>query len=183
MFFDKRYKRVVSYSTVSALIRSTLVTNKLSRFVDESYQRASSTVGAAASDLQELNLVESGVQVPLKRCFNIKKRTSRIDLKIQIRVGRNGPSSSSGTVSIIRWDSELGFLAKAHLHDSFVPTFDHLANANNELEGLATAHAAVENLLRSAECASVMHGEFIALLWEGLSITWWFITSWWSIIS
>merc|ERR1711998_248880 len=94
----------------------------------------------------------------------------KLDLEDELGVGWNNSASAPRAVAVVRGDGQLRLLAYGHLHDALVPSFDHLPDADGELEGLAAVAGGVE-LATVGERSCVVHCELVALLGERDAIT------------
>ena len=94
-----------------------------------------------------------------------------LDLEDEGSVGRDDRRVAIGTVGHVGRSGESDLLANAHLSDTLIPSADHLADAEGELELLATVSAAVE-LAAVGKVAIVVDGHGLASLREVGSVAW-----------
>src|SRR5262245_59064439 len=72
--------------------------------------------------------------------------SEQLDLEDQRGVRRDDAGSAAFAVGEVGGDGQLAFAADLHGEDTFIPTFDHLADADLELERHAAIDRAVELL-------------------------------------
>src|SRR5687767_4964290 len=109
--------------------------------------------------LVHLNDLESGRKLSSILSCNIKRFRSdllfnidKLYFKDQGRVCRDR-SACNRTVSDIRWYSKDRFITNVKKSNTFIPSFDHLANTKSELNRLASFYRAVKNgIVRKLAC-------------------------------
>lgn len=106
----------------------------------------------------------SAETVHLQLTSLLRLNTSNADklgLENQHRVGRDG-THASAAVSPVRLDSQPPLLARAHVQKSLVPSFDDLAFADVEAQGLAAVIGRIEFGSIGLEGTTVVHVDLVA---------------------
>jgi len=101
--------------------------------------------------------------VPLETGERCVVDSNEVHFEYESRVGGNDVSDFSGSVTLARGNSELGFFAQGQLGNTVIPTLDHLTHTNSALEGLSAIIRAIE-LFAVGEGAEVVDPDFISWL-------------------